>query len=449
MRHGLWAAASLALLVGSPASAHAEAQLLKGPYLQELSSTGVALRVELSAPAPASADVRAEGGKPITATSPAAAFHSIVLTGLTPGTHYEYVVHVGVGTMKKGTFTTAPPDASHDPVTFLAYGDNRTDGAAHERVVHAMERERSDFLIHTGDFVDAGGGDAYWQSFFDIEGPLLAGRCLFAAVGNHELASDREAVHFERYFGPTQPAGAPPSEPSRLYRTFRWGRVRFFMLNAFQDWSTGGERAWLDRELTRADTEADLDWRIAVVHHSPYSSGPHGDNTALLRAHIDDTLRDHHVDLVIAGHDHISERGDARGLRYVITGGGGAPLYTDLTPGKSTRKAESSFNYVVTTLTGDSLGIVAKRPDGTLVDQCSLRHTGTWLCDTAAPPAIVPAPAAPSEPEPKPRSGCSCRVTPGVDASGGAAVLALALVSLTRRARKPTRRPVRGYESNA
>ena len=45
----------------------------------------------------------------------------------------------------------------------------------------------SDFLIHTGDFVENGASLAQWQSFFDIESPLLGGRCLFAAVGNHEL----------------------------------------------------------------------------------------------------------------------------------------------------------------------------------------------------------------------------------------------------------------------
>jgi predicted phosphodiesterase len=433
MRQALCAVVTCAALVLLAAPAQGEGQVLKGPYLQELTSTSVALRVELSAPAPVSAEVHASGGKPITVTSPALRFHSVVVKGLTPGTRYDFSVHVGATSTRGGSFVTAPPDGSHDPITFLAYGDNRTDGPSHERVVRAMMNEKSDFLVHTGDFVIAGGEDEAWQTFFDIEGQLLASHCLFACVGNHELASDREAVHFERYFGPTQEPGAPESEPSRLYRTVRWGRVRFFLLNAFQDWTTGGERAWLEKELTHADQEADLGWRIVLIHHSPYSAGPHGDNTVVLRAHVDELLRAHHVDLVIAGHDHIYERGEERGLRYVITGGGGAPLYRELTPGKSTRKVEATFNYVVTTVTEETLSIVAKRPDGTLVDACSTKHEGSWLCDPPKP-SVGPAPPTPSaEPKEKPRAGCGCGAAGAGSTGGGEGMAGLLLAGLLRR----------------
>jgi hypothetical protein len=159
----------------------------------------------------------------------------------------------------------------------------------------------------------------------------------------------------------------------------------------------------------------------------------------MIAGHVDDLLRSHHVDLVLAGHDHIYERGDAGGLKYVITGGGGAPLYRDNTVLPSTRKLEATYHYVLTTLTDDALSIVARRADGSLLEECSAGHTGSWRCDPPPPAPAVASGAPPTNAAPEHSSGCACALAVRDDATrfGGlsCSIVAFAML-LGRRGRR-------------
>src|SRR5262249_47412288 len=139
--------------------------------------------------------------------------------------------------------------------------------------------------------------------------------------GARRLASDSSELPFLRYFAPPNDKG-----PQQLYGTFRWANTRFFLLNAMDEWM-GAERVWLEAEPAAARGGGGLMHRIAVMHHGPWSSGPHGGNPSLVDGHVVRILRDGRVDLVLAGHDHVYERGEGEGLKYLISGGAGAPLY--------------------------------------------------------------------------------------------------------------------------
>src|SRR5690606_1528199 len=103
---------------------------------------------------------------------------------LSPSTSYAYEVRVGEA-IARGTFTTAPNDLR--PFSFLVYGDSRSNPAAHAGVVRRMLEVPSDFLIGTGDLTARGSDPRDWDEFFAVERKLLADRCLFTAIGNHEF----------------------------------------------------------------------------------------------------------------------------------------------------------------------------------------------------------------------------------------------------------------------
>jgi hypothetical protein len=387
-------------------------RLLKGPYLQDLSPTSVEIRAELDTAAPLAVTIAlpsADGGGARTVRDPqVATMHIVRIDGLTPSTHYVYSLSAGT-TSTKGELTTAPPNGAKDPFTFLVYGDNRTDDAAHAAIVRQMMQTPSDFVVNTGDFVPDGAALSEWQAFFDIEAPLIRDRCVFSSVGNHELM-DGAGANYLRYFGPVSDSHGAGQKP-KLYGSFRWGDTRFFLLDAMEAFDSGPERAWLDDELSRADSEA-LSWRIVVLHHSPWSAGPHGGNKRVIQAGIPALLLSHHVDLILAGHDHIYERGFASGLAYVISGGGGAPLYPIDHPIPSTRKAESAHHIVEMTVGADAIGLVAKRDDGSVLDRCGLVKVKgdkavarEWDCDP--PPSAARALAAGSATPPVAGSRCS------------------------------------------
>jgi hypothetical protein len=440
--------------------------LSKGPYLTELSESGVDVRFELDGASPASVEVRganvgAKADPPVDAGASArvdagaarvfedrapASWHVVSVRDLAPGARYGYVVRVAGRTVGQGAFTTAAPANTGAPTKFLVYGDDRTDATAHAAVVRALGSSPCDFLVNTGDLVEDGGRAENWQSFFDIEAPLLRDHALFVAIGNHELYDDRAGANFARYFGFSGAGGAP-----QPYGTAHLGNVRLFFLNSMHDWSSGTERDWLERELGKADGEAGVVWRIAVMHHGPWSSGPHGPSTEIVAAHVPELLAAHHVDLVLSGHDHIYERGDAHGMKYVISGGGGAPLYRTV-PIATTRKAEATYHFIELAAGGDALRLVARRIDGSVLDQCGFKKGGGWDCDPPAtraselgPHEQAPAPheasvaaasLAPTQP-PSSSSQCGCEV-PGAGATSSGAValgVAMAMVRAARRKR--------------
>ena len=86
----------------------------------------------------------------------------------------------------------------------------------------------------------------------------------------------------------------------------------------------------------------------------------------------------HGVDVVFSGHDHIYQRGEHGGLRYIVSGGGGASLYAVRcgVPGKPTcaedgmQKVAKEHHYVVVSVEADVLVVCARRADGSLLEAC-------------------------------------------------------------------------------
>jgi len=424
--------------------------ITKGPWVQRVTATTALVRVEVEPAAPVTLELGltqsgpADGGERRTVESKESkTLHSIALTGLKPGTRYGFGVKAGASS-KFAAFTTAPADDGGSSFKFLVYGDNRTDDAAHAAIVRSMVPVATDFLVNTGDFVADGASAPQWQSFFDIEAPLLRERCLFSCVGNHEL-TDGSGIEYIRYFGATDPKDGPTQKslPEHLDGTFRWGNTRFFFLNGMVSYRNSPDRAWLDRVRADADNEKDLVWRIVVVHHGPWSSGPHGNNKHLHEAGIPGMFRSHKIDLIISGHDHIYERGWAEGMAYLVSGGGGAPTYKIKEVLPSAKKYESVRHFIEMSVSPSAIAMVAQRADGSAIERCGLKKEGGWDCDgaTSTPSATPSSSTTPSStPTSTPDSGssskCGCRVV-GERSDVSKGVLAgLAIVVLAVRRRR-------------
>ena len=218
----------------------------------------------------------------------------------TPLTVSVSQLKAGEDSSEEGSFTTAPPDTSAAGFSFLIYGDNRTDDTTHASVVRAMTLVPSDFLVNTGDLVEDGNVAGQWQTFLEIEKGLLRDRCVFVAIGNHELL-DEAGSNFLRYFGPEiSPTGA--SDIRRLYRSVRWQNMRILFLNGMDAFLSGDARDWLKDELARTDKEPGVVWRMIVSHQGSFSSGPHGNNPRFSSGGLNDLFREHKIDVVISGH---------------------------------------------------------------------------------------------------------------------------------------------------
>lgn len=422
MRRGA-ATASLATLGLLMWSATASARFVRAPYLQDLGTRQVAVLFEVDSATGAKLEIFRDKDVVKTAASNKEASHEILVSGLEPATAYRYTLTLDDNTTDQGSFTTAPEDAR--PFSFVIYGDNRSNPYAHAAIVATIRKTPHDFLVHTGDMVYNGSDLQDWREFFSIERDLLRERCVFPTIGNHEIAMPTSdgALRYARMFR----VPAPPEAAERWY-TFRWSSARFFMLDAQDDFSTN-ERAWLEKALEDAKNEPGVVQRFVVLHHGPYSSGLHGANESLRVARIPELLRKHKVDLVISGHDHTYERGDANGLRYVVSGGGGAPLYREYRAEKTTLKFEPTYHFIKVDVAADGLTTTAIRHDGSVIESCRLNAAG-WGCGATPPSAgtaaltgAVPTPTPPA-PAPKARS-CGCTLV-----SGGSEWLGLVLAGV-------------------
>jgi hypothetical protein len=271
-------------------------------------------------------------------------------------------------------FHTAPRPG--DVVRFAVYGDTRGGHEVHQRIVDSLLTEAPDFVVVTGDMVLRGSDEGAWQRFFQIAGELMARIPFYPAAGNHDLG---RAGDEQRRMGDifALPAGAAAGRPEWAHwYSFDVAGVHFAMLdsNAYQ-WEE--QRAWLRADLAAA-RRAGARALFAAVHDGPYSRGTHG-GSAVARERYAPILAQQGVVLLFAGHDHLYQRGEIGGLRYIISGGGGAPLYSVRCGARGLPRcpvadgaaaALSEHHYVMVTVQRDYAQVCPKRPDRTPLEKC-------------------------------------------------------------------------------
>jgi hypothetical protein len=280
----------------------------------------------------------------------------VALTGLAPDTEYSYTFPTGHAG-KTYRFRTAPAEPT--AFTFAVYGDSRSGHDVHRKIIAALLKLQPRFVINTGDLVASGAKASDWQQFFAIAAPLTGSTPYLAAPGNHEGNAD----YFFRLF-------PPPGDDAFGNDAYSWayGGVRVIVLNSTRN--IAAQRDWLDRYLTNHAGEAR--WTVAAFHHPPFSSSDRG-GTASMRDEWVPVLQRHRVDVVFLGHDHFYERNVFAGTPYLITGGGGAPLYSpNRKPNPQQQYAERSYHYLRVNVSPTTLRISMIRLNGSVGDEVVL-----------------------------------------------------------------------------
>jgi len=306
------------------------ATFTKGPYIQNLTPTSAIIKWETTARPDSSVLFRKAGDEDWTSAliAPSRTLHEARLTGLMPGTEYQYQADYrssASGDNESAMATFRTPEENPLNVRFVVYGDTRSVPEDHRKVVRAvLDRTggRIDFVIHTGDLVTDGRRYSFWgPEFF---GPLkeLAGSIpIYTVLGNHEVNSEN---YFDLF--------ALPGNERFYSRDF--GPVHVSFLDSCWPLAPGSEQyEWFVSDVAASDAP----WKLVVFHHPVFTSGPHGglgeDGRPAelpirhLQEHYVPLFEQYDVAMTFSGHDHLYERNYKDGVYYVTTGGGGAPLY--------------------------------------------------------------------------------------------------------------------------
>jgi len=133
--------------------------------------------------------------------------------------------------------------------------------------------------------------------------------------------------------------------------------------------------AWLEADLEAAANNPDIDHIFVFTHIGPYSSKEGRTGNAHMRRLLG-TFLNYGVTMIVSGHDHYYEHGlSSVGIPYIISGGGGAPLYDITSQSIDPHDVyfnESIHHYVLIEVVDTYVRVTAKTPDGRVLETFDL-----------------------------------------------------------------------------
>lgn len=328
------------------------------PYLQTMTDSTVVVRWQTSAFRTGKVEygLTSNYGMRVSQQS-FAVDHELTLAGLKMDTLYHYRAISGTDTSADATFHTNV--TGNRPFRFFAYGDNRSDRAAHQRVVNRMlaTSPMPSLALNVGDLTNQG-SDSDYRGFFGVERELVSHLPVYPSMGNHD---SRDTTNWSRFFA------LPNNE--RWY-TVRYGNSVFHCLDNCSDYTPGSSQYdWLISELQADSADPSIGHIFVWFHEPPYTTNAAHSSNLTVRQYLCPLFERFHVAVVFLGHVHSYEHSLVNGVHYIVSGGGGAPLHTRWNAAQPwTVYREATYEAVIVDVNGDTIRSVGVRPDGTEFD---------------------------------------------------------------------------------
>ncbi len=311
--------------------------LIRGPYLQVGSPTGMTIRwrTMVNERSRVKYGLTPDNLNMSVDDSTLTFEHIIRVEGLKPSTKYYYSIGTFNDVLQGDStnyFHTLPEIGKEGKYRIAALGDcgmnNLNQRQVRDELLKYIGKDDLTAWILLGDNAYQWGTDAQYQSkFFNIyKDRLLKNYPLFPSPGNHDYrdmpnasAEDLNKVaYFQNFSMPTK--GESGGEPSlnQGYYSFDVGNVHFLSLDSYgkdknnkRFYSSGQPEQveWVKRDLKANKNKK---WIVAYWHHPPYTMGSHDSDSegdlVKIRENFINILEDNGVDLIICGHSHVYER---------------------------------------------------------------------------------------------------------------------------------------------
>jgi 3',5'-cyclic AMP phosphodiesterase CpdA len=262
----------------------------------------------------------------------------------------------------------APPRAAAALSTtaqlrFAAYGDTRDNHDVHREIVQGVSSFQPALVLQTGDLVHHADAADEWRIFDEITAEMRRQIPYYPARGNHDAGT--QGFYEQRV---TQPA----LSGNKLYYSFEKGNVHFVAIDTQQALDPQSEEGrWLESDLAQA--QAAGRFIVPFFHKAIFSLGPHATepDVVALKPILHPLFERYGVRLVFQGHDHLYYRTVRDGITYVVTGGGGAPLYDGRHPelGIAGDVFEKVNHFCIADVYGDRVTVTAYRRDLSQLDR--------------------------------------------------------------------------------
>ena len=238
---------------------------------------------------------------------------------------------------------------------FAIYGDTRSSPEIHQQVVQQIVLHKPEATFHTGDLNSSGKTQKEYDNFLQIISPLCQISRFFPARGNHE----KDLSLFLQNF---------PFLNGSSYYTVYQDSIRFIILDSVLDLSPGSEQfSWLQKQL-KEDIPT-----LLILHHPVFSSGEHSDELGL-QLFLPELVQKSSVKAVFSAHDHNYERSEFKGITYIVTGGGGAPLREKETANPYSLVFIKTHHYLIGEREGKSIIFKVYNLDNNIIDSFTIKE---------------------------------------------------------------------------
>jgi predicted phosphodiesterase len=290
--------------------------------------------------------------------------HKATIPGLETETSYVYRVRSGGNATATFSFTTAPKTTS--PFVTAWWGDNHNGTVTLATHVTNLLAHAPNMICVAGDMVNSGNAISEWHNYwFKPLETLNAAQTtpVIYARGNHD------GEHALAYAYSTLPG-------NEAWFAFDYGNSRFIFLDSEVSTGTPTDQfTWLQSELSRPETQQAA-YRIVCFHRPPYCNVWNGGGyigETFVRNDWVPLFTQYNVDIVISGHQHSYQRGATNGVVYVVSGGGGGYLDTEVVADWPFVQVEySQYHYDIMEINGLTLSWETYNDNNQLLDMFTL-----------------------------------------------------------------------------
>lgn len=258
--------------------------------------------------------------------------HKCLVSNLEPGTEYLYDVGDSNTRSAAGTFVT---DDGDDSFEFITVADIQASSLKNfqygARVVETAFETMpgAEFMINLGDFTNDSTNEE-WDYYDEAMWTINNSTTLVPVAGNHDGLGVWD--WFNNMFS------LDTSESVQIFNgvnySYDYGNVHFAVLNTNDLLAiSNAQLEWLENDMNSTDK----DWKVVLMHKSPYTLGKDGKwpDALYLQSALTEVIDRCNVDLVLSGHDHQYLRTkalkgnavDEDGTVYVLAGTAGTKRY--------------------------------------------------------------------------------------------------------------------------
>lgn len=218
-------------------------------------------------------------------------------------------------------FSTDIGEYGGEDWSFVVVGDSRSGGGIYSNLTSWMTQIRPMpvFAMHLGDMIPFPGNEFEWENFIRLSVPLMRSMEFYCIPGNHDVDDETSQEIYRSHFS------LPGND---IYYSFVCNNFQFIVLDSQIPGQTkridDPQKAWLQTELAAVNPS----FPIAVFIHLPVFSD--SDDVVENAAELHSILQPYNVVFVAAGHEHRFHRTTRDGICYLISGGGGSPIHSNM-----------------------------------------------------------------------------------------------------------------------